>query len=217
MQQAKLHHAEQSNLQSDTCDGASDSIVNTAPSDNIHDNYHIYTDGGYFEKLDVGGWGLVIFKNDQEILRDSGWQKQTSSLEMELYAAKKALEHINDISDIKQNFNYDNDTKLQETRQSNKRLDSSSKLTSSFSITLFTDSRILIEGLTEKYAMWCANQWRVKSGKTVVYKELWQSLSKLTQQQKVTLRWIKGHNGNLGNTVADSLARQAVINKAQFS
>ncbi|MEA1989974.1 MAG: ribonuclease H [Pseudomonadota bacterium] len=147
--------------------------------------YHIYTDGGYFEKHDIGGWGLVIFENDKEVYRASGWQKQTSSLEMELVAAHKALEHVERLSS-----SYASPCK-----------------------TLYTDSRIIIEGLTQKYATWCKNQWKVKSGKTVIYKELWQALSHLTEQQKVTWRWVKGHNGNLGNTIADNLAREAVTKR----
>jgi len=70
------------------------SLNHNSSQSTLNDDYHIYTDGGYFEKQDIGGWGLVIFKNNQEVLRDSGWQRQTSSLEMELFAAQKALEHI---------------------------------------------------------------------------------------------------------------------------
>ncbi|GAB6070476.1 ribonuclease HI [Thiomicrorhabdus hydrogeniphila] len=159
------------------------------------DDYQIYTDGGYFEKLDIGGWGFVIFKNDQEVLRDSGWQKQTSSLEMELFAAQKAIEKINAIQANEQSLNHHS-------------------LPENLSTTLFTDSKILIDGLTQKYPIWCANQWKVKSGKTVVYKELWQSLSRLCTQNHITLRWIKAHNGNPGNTRADSLAREAVMQRS---
>ncbi|HHS99935.1 MAG TPA: ribonuclease HI [Thiomicrospira sp.] len=150
---------------------------------------HIYTDGGYFEKMDIGGWGLVIYKNDVELYRDSGWQKQTSSLEMELVAAQKALEHVQQYSS-QTVFPIENICK-----------------------TLYTDSRIVIEGLTQKYTTWCQNHWKVKSGKTVVYKELWQALSNLTEQQKVEWKWVKGHNGNLGNTIADQLARDAVTKR----
>jgi len=144
---------------------------------------HIYTDGGYFEKLDVGGWGLVIYENNQEIYRDSGWQRQTSSLEMELFAAHQALKQL-------------------------KHLESNSVCN-----TLYTDSRVVIEGLSEKYAIWCKNQWKVKSGKTVVYKELWQKISLLSEQHKIAWKWVKGHNGNQGNTLADQLARDAVMNR----
>jgi len=170
-------------------------VVSNKNHNTLKDDYHIYTDGGYFEKLDIGGWGFVIFKNDQEILRDSGWQKQTSSLEMELYAAQKAIEKISAIQANEQSLNHH-------------------YLPENLSTTLYTDSKILIDGLTQKYAIWCANQWKVKSGKTVVYKELWQSLSTLCSQYHINLCWIKAHNGNPGNTTADSLAREAVMQRS---
>jgi len=148
--------------------------------------YALYSDGGYFEKQDIGGWGWVMYKDSQEIYRDSGWQKQTSSLEMELMAAKNALEHLAETCSA-------SCSEFHNTRK-----------------IIYTDSRVLIEGLTEKYDTWCQNQWRAKSGKTIIYKPLWQRLFRLTQQQKITWKWVKGHNGNEGNTIADDLARTAV-------
>lgn len=145
----------------------------------------IYTDGGYFEKLDVGGWGSVIFQQNKEIERLSDWQKQTSSLEMELKAAVSALNRLH-----------------------NKIL-----LTHPYQVTLYTDSRILIEGLTQKIHLWRQNHWTHKSGNPVKYQSLWETLEELTHQYHVIWKWVKGHNGNKGNAIADGLARQAVINR----
>lgn len=171
------------------------------PSSHYHNSkITIYTDGGYFEKIDIGGWGLVIFENEKEVYRDSGWQSKTSSLEMELTAARNALEYLKN-----QNSVYSNQT---ETTQHSCLLSCN---------TLYTDSKIIIEGLTEKYSVWCQNQWRVKSGKTVVYKELWQALSALTQSLDINWQWVKGHNGNQGNTIADQLAREAVLQRKELN
>ncbi len=153
-------------------------------------NIDIYTDGGYFEKLDVGGWGSVIFKQNKEIQRVSDWQKQTSSLEMELKAAVNALDQLHDKVDS-------DDPNCQ--------------------VTLFTDSRILIEGLTEKIHLWRTNQWVHKSGNPVKYQSLWEKLEQLTLQYQVVWQWVKGHNGNKGNTIADGLAREAVMNRLNNS
>ncbi len=146
----------------------------------------IYTDGGYFSKKDIGGWAFVIYQNNQECWRLSGRKRNTSSLEMELYAALQSLIQL----------------------QENAKPPSES---TQFNITLHTDSRILIEGLQQKYTKWCADNWKVKSGKAVVYKELWQALFELISTQQVTLKWVKAHNGNSGNTLADDLARQAAL------
>ena len=153
-------------------------------------NIEIYTDGGYFEKWDVGGWGSVIFQQNREIERVSDWQKQTSSLEMELKAAVNAL-------DILQN-------KIEPEH-------------SSYQVTLYTDSRILIEGLTQKIHLWRQNHWVHKSGNPVKYQSLWERLEQLTHQYQVIWQWVKGHNGNKGNTIADGLAREAVMNRLNNS
>ncbi|MGM0540988.1 MAG: ribonuclease H family protein [Pseudomonadota bacterium] len=146
----------------------------------------IYTDGGYFENLDVGGWGSVIFQQNKEIERLSDWQKQTSSLEMELKAAVSALDRL---------YN-----KIVPTHPP-------------YQVTLYTDSRILIEGLTQKIHLWRQNRWVHKSGNPVKYRSLWEKLEELTYQYHVVWKWVKGHNGNKGNAIADGLAREAVINR----
>jgi len=148
---------------------------------------HIYSDGGYFEKQDIGGWGSVIFKQEKELTRLSDWQKQTSSLEMELKAALNALQQFESLS-----------------RQEDK---------PNYQITLFTDSRILIEGLSQKIHLWRQNDWVHKSGNPVKYQTLWESLEAITKQYEVHWQWVKGHNGDLGNTIADQLAREAVMNR----
>ncbi len=149
---------------------------------------HLYSDGGYFEKQNIGGWGAVIFKNNQEYMRLSGWQKITSSLEMELTAACNALHQLKKISPP---------------------LSSAP----SFHITLFTDSRILIEGLQYKIQLWRQHHWVHKSGNLVKYQALWETLDQLTQEHNVTWQWVKGHNGDLGNELADQLAREAITER----
>lgn len=155
-------------------------------SDSQRIKIEVYTDGGYFEKQDLGGWGAVIFKQDQEIERESDWQKKTSSLEMELMAAVSALDCVQNRITFDPNF---------------------------YCITLYTDSRILIEGLTQKIHLWRQNHWIHKSGNPVKYQALWESLERLTKQFQVTWQWVKAHNGNEGNTIADALARQAMLSR----
>jgi len=149
-------------------------------------NIEIYTDGGYFEKWDVGGWGSVIFQQNVEIERVSDWQKKTSSLEMELKAAVNALDVLQ--------------TKIE-------------PIQTPYQVTLYTDSRILIEGLTQKIHLWRQNHWIHKSGNPVKYQTLWETLERLTHQYQVVWQWVKGHSGNKGNAIADGLAREAVMNR----
>ncbi|NPA71185.1 MAG: ribonuclease HI [Gammaproteobacteria bacterium] len=163
-------------------------------------SFDIYTDGGYFEKHDLGGWGSVIYQQDVESIRVSGWQKKTCSLEMELKASLNGLKQIEELL-----------SKAMQTRPS---LESSIACsTAQYSITLYTDSRILIEGLSQKIHLWRAKNWIHKSGNPVKFRCLWEQIEQLTLVNHVHWKWVKGHNGNRGNTLADGLARAAVINK----
>ncbi len=163
---------------------------------------HIYSDGSYFEKQNIGGWGAVIFKatptqkvpppSFQEISRLSGYKNNTCSLEMELEAACNALQSLKKQLHLKDK-----------------------KSASAYQITLFTDSRVLLEGLHQKMSLWRQQNWIHKSGNPVKYQPLWESLDMLTQQYHVKWRWVKGHNGNLGNTLADQLARVASHKKGE--
>lgn len=144
---------------------------------------NFYTDGAYFKNNCSGGWGYIAFCNEQERYRDCGYKKTNSSLEMELLAAIKAIKSIPQVTGDLENC----------------------------PVTIHTDSKIIIEGLFEKFCDWERNHWKVKSGKTVVFKELWQELYKLTKNYDVQWRWIKAHSGTLGNELADQLARQAAL------
>lgn len=144
---------------------------------------NIYTDGAYFKNNGSGGWSFVAFCNNQEKHRDYGYKKTHSSLEMELLAAIQAIKSIPQVID---DF-------------------------TDYAVTVHTDSKIILEGLFDKFCTWEKRNWKVKSGKTVIFKELWQELYQLTQFYNVQWQWVKGHNGTVGNEIADHLARQAAL------
>jgi len=177
---------------------AASSEVNQAIS------FDIYTDGGYFEKHDLGGWGSVIYQQGVESIRVSGWQKKTCSLEMELKASLNGLKQIEEL--------------LSKAVQARSNLESAiASSTAQYSITLYTDSRILIEGLSQKIHLWRDKNWIHKSGNPVKFRALWEQIERLTQAHQVKWLWVKGHNGNTGNTLADDLARDAVMTRLEQS
>ena len=56
--------------------------------------YKIYTDGACSGNPGPGGWGAVIFDNNNKQKNISGSIKNTTNNRMELLAAIKALENI---------------------------------------------------------------------------------------------------------------------------
>ncbi|MBF6057007.1 ribonuclease HI [Thiomicrorhabdus heinhorstiae] len=56
---------------------------------------NLYTDGAYFKQHRLGGWGIAIYDHQGQLLETlSGVQISESSLEMELIAAIKALQWV---------------------------------------------------------------------------------------------------------------------------
>lgn len=86
-------------------------------------------------------------------------------------------------------------------------------------LTLYSDSQYLIRGLTQWSAGWARNGWLKSSGEPVKNVELWRELVALKEraQEKFSLRfdWIKGHDGNYWNEVADGLAVNAAEEAAK--
>ena len=77
-------------------------------------------------------------------------------------------------------------------------------------ITLYTDSRYVMDGVNEWMPNWKKNGWRTTNKKSAVKNlELWQELDSLLSKHKIKWVWVKGHNGHPENERVDKLARDA--------
>ena len=77
---------------------------------------------------------------------------------------------------------------------------------------LFTDSVYLKDGITKWIINWEKNNWKNANNKEVKNKDLWVQLLKAAKKHKIDWNWVKGHEGNEGNEIADELATQAILN-----
>jgi ribonuclease HI len=77
-------------------------------------------------------------------------------------------------------------------------------------VTIYTDSSYVKDGITSWIKGWKARGWRTADGKPVKNIELWQRLDTLNAGHKVQWRWVKGHSGDPGNERADRLANRGV-------
>jgi len=77
-------------------------------------------------------------------------------------------------------------------------------------VALFTDSRYIIDGITQWIDGWKARGWRTAGKKPVKNMDLWQLLDAQTSNHDVTWHWVKGHDGNRENERADTLARRGI-------
>ncbi len=74
-------------------------------------------------------------------------------------------------------------------------------------VSLYTDSQYVKDGITKWIANWKANGWRTAAKKPVKNDDLWRRLDVATQKHTVQWHWVKGHAGHPDNERADELAR----------
>lgn len=82
----------------------------------------------------------------------------------------------------------------------------------SISIDLYTDSKYVMNGITQWIIGWKEKNWKTVAKKPVKNADLWKKLDGLNQKHQVLWYWVKGHSGDEGNDMADLLANQAMDN-----
>ena len=78
-------------------------------------------------------------------------------------------------------------------------------------IEIFTDSKYVMQGITEWIKKWKINHWKTSQKKDVKNKDLWILLDHVSQKHKIKWNWVKGHAGDYGNEKADTLATKAIL------
>jgi len=78
-------------------------------------------------------------------------------------------------------------------------------------VTLSTDSRYVMDGLTKWIHGWLKNGWRTSDKKPVKNADLWQELLAAAKPHRVEWVWVKGHAGHPDNERADKLASDAAL------
>jgi ribonuclease HI len=75
-----------------------------------------------------------------------------------------------------------------------------------------TDSKYVLQGITEWMPNWKKRGWKTASKAPVKNEDLWRRLDAAIDQHEVNWQWIKGHSGNIGNDRADALANIGIEN-----
>ena len=77
-------------------------------------------------------------------------------------------------------------------------------------IELYTDSKYVLQGITDWMANWKKRNWRTADKKPVKNVDLWQELDELVSEHDINWHWVKGHSGHPGNELADQLANKGI-------
>ncbi len=153
----------------------------------------IHTDGACSCNPGPGGWGAIIsYLDDDDTQLDrielSGGEAQTTNNRMEIMAAVAALNHLKD-----------NDGNAL-----------------SLPITIFSDSKYLVNGFMLWLPKWKVTRWRGSGNKPVKNPDLWKALDALTAPLTLAFEWVEGHAGDPDNEAADALASAAIPERTGF-
>ena len=79
-------------------------------------------------------------------------------------------------------------------------------------VTLHTDSRYVLDGITKWVFGWQKKGWKTADNKPVKNEDLWRALIAATRPHKIEWVWVKGHDGHPENERVDKLASDAATN-----
>jgi ribonuclease HI len=140
----------------------------------------IYTDGACSGNPGPGGWGVVM-----------RWQgKEKQGKEKEMYGSDPLTTN--------------NRMELMAAIQA---LEALQRPTT---VSLHTDSKYLLDGITKWIQAWQRNGWKTAAKKPVKNEDLWRRLIEAMSPHDVSWVWVKGHAGDPGNERADALARRGI-------
>ncbi len=83
-------------------------------------------------------------------------------------------------------------------------------LSGSCTIKLHTDSKYVLQGITEWLVNWKKRGWKTAANQAVKNEDLWRRLDAAIQRHLIEWVWIKGHSGDLNNERADELANLGI-------
>jgi len=83
-------------------------------------------------------------------------------------------------------------------------------LTRGCDVSLYTDSKYVLDGITKWMQNWKSKGWKTAAKKPVKNVELWKRLDEAVKGHNVEWIWVKGHSGDEGNELADTLANRGI-------
>jgi len=78
-------------------------------------------------------------------------------------------------------------------------------------VELHTDSRYVMDGISQWISGWKARGWKTAAKAPVKNEDLWRRLDAARLRHEVDWRWVKGHAGHELNERADALARKGLV------
>jgi ribonuclease HI len=85
-------------------------------------------------------------------------------------------------------------------------------LTKPCAVQINSDSKYVLQGITEWMDNWKKRGWKTASKSPVKNEDLWRRLDAARFPHNIEWLWVKGHSGDAGNDRADELANLGIDN-----
>ena len=77
-------------------------------------------------------------------------------------------------------------------------------------LTVYSDAKYVVDGISSWIVGWKRKGWKNAAGEPVANRPLWEKLDALASTfPSIAWKWVKGHNGDRFNEMADQLANKA--------
>lgn len=137
---------------------------------------YVFTDGSSRGNPGPGGFGAIVV-SPLKTVELGGRELKTTNNRMELSGAISALSFLTHDSSL-----------------------------GTHSLSLYTDSSYVVNGITKWVFGWQKNAWKKADGEDVLNKDLWEELFLLSKNFKIEWKIIPGHAGVVGNERCDEIA-----------
>ncbi|AEK59104.1 Ribonuclease HI [Acidithiobacillus caldus SM-1] len=77
-------------------------------------------------------------------------------------------------------------------------------------VQIVTDSRYLVDGMTQWLPGWLRRGWRSAAGAAVKNRDLWQALQEAAAGHELHWQWVRGHAGHPENEAVDALINRVL-------
>ncbi|WP_404861845.1 ribonuclease H [Georhizobium sp. MAB10] len=156
--------------------------VVVSPAIDLNVGLVIFCDGGCEPNPGAGGWGFAVYRDGVEIHSAYGGDVQATNNTMEITAALMALRWFADRGVVEP-------------------------------VRVLCDSQYVVRGCNEWRHKWKKNGWSRRGPNStkpeagvVANLGLWKELDEALALVPITLEWVRGHIGTVGNERADELA-----------
>ena len=90
-------------------------------------------------------------------------------------------------------------------------------LKESCEITVYSDSKYVIDSITKNWVLnWQKNNW-MKKNKRVPNADLWHTLLSIIKNHKINFIWVRGHSGHPENEECDKMAVAEIRNNKNIT